>query len=344
MKYIFYSFVSLLLFSCSQAEDSEVTVVESFPVTGKLISTVISVPPVILAPANMCISGDKLIIFYTKKDTVLDIFQLPECKYLFSTGVRGRGPDDFLGECDVRSLQPAENGFSIISGYGLLRRFIIREKNIFAVSNKNINTDFIALPVNGFNTVNDTLSIAFSDFEYNEGNEFVQINTETGKSRFFSPFPVWSSAVWAKQSKAFAYIKNTVPHPSGTKFASFYVFFKRWRIYDSNTKLLKDIAVNIHPYAINHDFYQRTIYYYNYPRASDEYIYVLCKDGKASENSDNETKLQVWDWNGNPVASLILDRKIDFFAVYEKERKIYAVNTDEEHEDKIYVYSITLSS
>jgi hypothetical protein len=49
------------------------------------------VPPVILAPKNMCISDDKLIIFYDKKDTVLDIFQLPECKYLFSAGIKGRG-------------------------------------------------------------------------------------------------------------------------------------------------------------------------------------------------------------------------------------------------------------
>jgi hypothetical protein len=290
----------------------------------------------------MCISGDKLIIFYYKKDTVLDIFQLPECKYLFSAGIRGGGPNDFPGECDVRSFQSTENGFSIIADYGLLRKFIIdvRKKNIFAVDNKSINTDFLALPINGFNTVNDTLSVAFSDLEYNEGYEFVQINTKTGKNRFFSLFPDWSSTIWAKQSKAFAYIKNTVPHPSGTKFASFYGYFKRWRIYDSNTVLLKDIAVNIPPYNINDDFYQRMVYYYSYPRASDKYIYVLCKDRKADENSDNETKLQVWDWNGNPVANLILDRKTDFFAVYEKERKIYTVNADEEHENKIYVYSI----
>lgn len=103
---------------------------------------------------------------------------------------------------------------------------------------------------------------------------------------------------------------------------------------------MKDIAVNIYPYTVNDDFYQRTVYYYNYPRASDKYIYVLCMDSKAGENNVNETKLQVWDWNGNPVACLILDRKIDFFAVYEKERKIYTVNADEEHEDKIYMYSI----
>jgi hypothetical protein len=223
MKYAFYSFVLSVLFSCRQAENSETVIIESFPLTAKLTSTVIPVPPVILAPVNMCISGDKLIIFYTKKTTALDIFQLPECKYLFSTGVRGRGPDDFLGECDVRSFQPAENGFSIIADYGLLRRFVIdvEKKNIFAVDNKNINTDFLALPVNGFNTLNDTLSIAVSDLENNEGYEFVQINTETGKNRLFSPFPAWSDRLWVKQSKAFAYVKNTVPHPSGTNLHLF---------------------------------------------------------------------------------------------------------------------------
>jgi hypothetical protein len=292
----------------------------------------------------MCISGDKLIILYQKKDTALDIFQLPECKYLFSAGQKGRGPNDFSGQCDIRSLQFTENGFSIIEDYGLLRKFIIDDKgkNISTVNHKNINTDFLTLPINGFNTINDTLSIAFSniDIKYNEGYEFVRINTKTGTNRLFSPFPDWNKTIWAKNHKAFAYIKNTVPHPSGTKFAVFYAFFKRWRIYNSKTELVKDIAVNIHPYAVNDDLSQRIIYYYNYPRASDKYIYVLCKDRKANENIDNETKLQVWDWDGNPVADLILDKKIDFFVVSEKYQKIYTVNVDEEHEDKIYVYSI----
>jgi hypothetical protein len=98
--------------------------------------------------------------------------------------------------------------------------------------------------------------------------------------------------------------------------------------------------VNIDPYYIDDDFHQRMIYYYNYPRASDKYIYVLCKDSKVSDDYGEETKLQIWDWDGNPVANLILDRKIDFFIIYEEEQKIYAINVDEGHEDKIYVYSI----
>jgi hypothetical protein len=42
-----------------------------------LKSEIITVPPILLAPSNICVSADKLISLSVKKDTVFDFFQLP---------------------------------------------------------------------------------------------------------------------------------------------------------------------------------------------------------------------------------------------------------------------------
>jgi hypothetical protein len=59
---------------------------------------------------------------------------------------------------------------------------------------------------------------------------------------------------------------------------------------------------------------------------------VLCKNQKYTDINNN-TELQVWNWNGNPIAIFNLDQKIDLFVISENERRIYALNTDEGHTD-----------
>jgi hypothetical protein len=350
MKNVMYLFALLLTVSCKQGNINEIkpTVINTFPVKKELKSTVITVPPIILAPANMCVSEDKLIIIYQKKDTILDFFQLPECEYLFSDGIRGGGPDDFPPDFDTRFFQPEKNELEIITGYGLLKRFIIDYKNKKIVNikgkNRQINTEYLGYPTNGFTILNDTLSFGFSQFIDNDGSEFVMINTETNKNLPFGTYPDWTDKMWAKEkeTKPFLYLKNTATHPSGTKFAAFYGFFKRWRIYDNKTNPIRELWINVPPYSenINEDVFERMVYYNTYPRATSEYIYAVCKNRTYSDGSATDTELQVWDWNGNPVAVFTLDNKIDLFTISEKERKIYALNNDEGNEDKIYVYSI----
>jgi hypothetical protein len=184
-----------------------------------------------------------------------------------------------------------------------------------------------------------------TNIDNNHDFEFVQIDKTTNKNTLFSPFPKWINKSWAEEMKPFVYIKNTVVHPSGTKFASFYAFFKHWRLYDNETKLVRDISVQIPPYSdeIEEVPLERMVYYRGYPQASEKYIYVLCKNQKYTDINNN-TELQVWTWNGNPIAIFNLDQKIDLFVISENERRIYALNTDEGHEDKIYVYSIPISN
>ncbi|MDR1129952.1 MAG: TolB-like 6-bladed beta-propeller domain-containing protein [Prevotellaceae bacterium] len=348
MRNMLYSFVLLLVISCNHGNINEIVpvIITEFPAVKKeLKAKVISVPPVIMTPANLCISDDKLIIIYNKKDTVLDFFQLPECKYLFGAGIRGGGPDDFSPDYDSRFLHFEGNEFNIFSSDGLLKRFTVdyKSKRIYTNKSKNqrLNTDHLGYPVNRFNILNDTLCFCMSQIADNEGFELVMINTKTKRNLQFSPYPDWLGKVWLKDNIPFVYVKNMTSHPSGTKFASFYAYFKRWRIYDYKTNLIREIHVEVPPYSksVNENTSERMAYY-GYSCSTAEYIYVECRNRKVSDKPASDTEIQVWDWDGNPVAVYTLDKKISLFTISEKERKIYALTNEEEDEDKIYVYSI----
>jgi hypothetical protein len=341
MKYLIYLLIPCLLISCKSKDENNLnSTVLAFPVTEKLKATIITVPPVLLYPSNMCISGDKMVILSIKEDTLFRFFQLPECVFLFGAGIRGGGPHDFPSDIDISYLQPTQKGFNVVVEMGLFREMEICNNSIIKSKERIINTDFIHFPINGFKKLNDTLSICMPDLS-NRDFEYVLINSSKNTNRLFSPYPMWVNKQWINEMKPFIYIKHTVVHPSKTKFASFYAFFKHWRIY-TEINMTHDISVDISPCSndIEESLNERMVYYKSYPYASNEYIYTLCKNLKYSNNSYNTTELQIWKWDGNPVANYILDKKIDLFTVSEKDRKLYALNKDEGNEDKIYVYSI----
>jgi hypothetical protein len=190
--------------------------------------------------------------------------------------------------------------------------------------------------------LNNQLFICMADVSNHNDFEYVLVNVENKNNKAFSRYPNWTNQGWVEEMKPFVYIKNTAVHPDGTKFASFYAFFKKWRIYDYYGNLQMNISANIEPYQPNivQDVNDRMVYYYGYPYTTKEYIYVLCKNSLYADHKKDFTELQVWNWEGVPKAIFQLDKKIDLFTISEKEKKIYALNKDEGNEDKIYVYSL----
>ena len=61
-------------------------------------------------------------------------------------------------------------------------------------------------------------------------------------------------------------------------------------------------------------------------------IYVLANE------LDGWKYLQIWSWEGVPIAHYILDQSVDTFVVSEKYKKIYAISTD--RDNVIYTYEL----
>lgn len=335
MKHPFW-FILLIYCSCQTTENKSdtATVVNRFPVEAELTAEVITIPPIAMTPFNIFTTEDKLVMYNLQKDSIFDVFSLPECNYLFSSGYKGEGPNDFL-DVDRRLFVPGKNGFKVFfQSHKELKEVRFREKSLEIIKDSTLKFEIDQYPVNGFTPLNDSTYIYWSGFE--KETEYDLLHKHTKEAIPFSPYPQWTKQENA--DRLFTYIKNMTAKPDGKRFAAFYGYFKRFRIYDDKGNLIKDISLEIEPYApdFESEVNNRMVYYFAYPKSSDEYIYALCKNAKADAEAIPE--LQIWRWDGTPVGRYKLDRPVTLFSISEKYGKMYAVNG--ENEEEIYAFPL----
>ena len=110
-------------------------------------------------------------------------------------------------------------------------------------------------------------------------------------------------------------------------------------IYNSNCTIEKKILLEKQK-----DFFdgkwitKNPIKYYTCVRATNEYLFVLCHNEHTQNLPNNKPTLEIWDWNGNPIAYLKLDQPICSFDVTDDNSKIYATSFNDM--DKIFLYKI----
>jgi len=148
--------------------------------------------------------------------------------------------------------------------------------------------------------------------------------------------------------KFILFSKTNSARPDGTMFASFYSYFNRFKIYNSDFKLIKNVEVYDpslpDPNVLQTiDNPERIIFRY-VRRASDDFIFTHGMNETSESLWDDPipsitTFVEVWDWDGNQLFRAHFDRKIVRFAVAENSGKIYALGA--EPFDEIYVYDIS---
>ncbi len=330
--------IAIVFCGCKGINDRDV-VIREFPKESLLSSEIIYVPPVLLSPENMVIYGNHMLVLDSRKDTLFSIFELPSCRFLGGAGLKGRGPGEF-SIADARSLTADKDGIFLFDGGGanqIKRIHIVDDKLSFETSAyiKSLT------PVNGFLDLgNDEICYAPYDVDMKNDLEYVIMNIKDGSVKEVSPYPGLTNNYANGVERMFAYLKNGVVKPDKSRFASFYVRFKFLRIHDAEGEVLKNVNVEIEPYnkTYDSDYTKRFIAYGSYPKATDKYIYVFCANRYADDLPAGRTELQIWDWDGMPVAKYVLDQRLDCFAISERDGLLYAINNLEE--DRIYTYQI----
>lgn len=338
MKQLAILLITCTLFSCDTPDTA--TVVTRLPAVDTLHSRPIPISEsVVLSPSNMCMTGDRLVVYSEGKDTLFDIFRMPDGEWVGHGGLSGRGPGDFT--LLERSLMaPTDNGFTVAMTDRLADVSVADDQIRIVRSRPLFNASFQHLFANRLRPIDDSMCFYLNDaLSATDGMQFTLLNLNTLECSRFSPWPRhWLSGEIAAGTETSAFVCNPVTRPDGERFAVFYVLFKRFRIFKADGTLLHDIAVEEPPFGnrFTTDYSVPLRYYYDYPQATEDYIYVTCLNAGDEWTDRPDVELQVWDWNGTPVARYLLDRNIALTALPESGDRLYGMSYD----GQLYVYDL----
>ena len=126
MRHLILLICILCLFACENTKtDNRDIIVEQLPSVKNLTSQSLTIPPILLRPVKTCIVDSILIVAQSRPDSIYSIFQLPDCKYLMSFGIKGRGPNEFYN---------SNPGFTLAAVYS--------DQASFAVNNMRNNIQY----------------------------------------------------------------------------------------------------------------------------------------------------------------------------------------------------------
>lgn len=316
----------ILLCGCSD-KNGQVSRYSGFEQSVSVKSSSAEVPPVLLYPRSLFLSGNRLIVLNEKTDTLFQVFSVPELEYQGQFGIKGEGPADF----QLPSIQPVgytESGF-ILNDMDRLK-YISWETSGPRVTSRSLPYDFRYF--NGLVALKDSTYCCDAGFE---DEHELRLLYPDGREEVFGTYPEEVAPrfkdVLARNQ---AYTHLQVAKPDGTRVAVFYQHLRRYRIYKADGGLDTDNVLDILPSQelpdMNDDErYIHPICLY----ATDRYIYSLNLDMTAAEigNKERNPSIQLFDWEGRPVKQYQLDRFISSFTVDEPDGVVYGVFVDDEN-------------
>ena len=307
----------------------EVREVASFPLESSLVADSVSIPPVAYSPFKMFIEPDRLVLFSLGKRPLFDFFSFPGLEYLYSYGDIGNARNEF-SQFDSNITHVSGNCYRVYQQYKKkIVEITLTEKGVVLTDELDVKIDGM---LSGFSFLEKERFLSFP--WQGENAEYVIWNAETLTPSPFGEFPQYEDLSTGQDANRI-FVRSPYPCPDGSRFVSFYGFFPRFRIYTSDGKLQTDVLLTqgtvdkVLPSGV-----RNRKYYATKAVATASRFYVL---SNVYELKDRIPVLQIWDWEGRPLAQYRLDRDWSCFSVSESEHRIYAVSSTAV--DKIYVYS-----
>ncbi|MGI5833927.1 MAG: hypothetical protein ACOX59_04850 [Bacteroidales bacterium] len=324
MKNLIYLLPLLLLFSCREKSVTTITVA-GFPSTIELEAKTLETDTAILAPSEMFILNDQLWILQSRNNPLFWVYSLDKGNFLYSTGYKGHSSNEFIHPGFMTIQLINEHTFTMLDNSFLKTIEVSKDGILNVLKTESI---FDLRPINGFVRLNDSLYCAFADCATGTESDFEYRikNRNTNKESKFSEYPVLFNFEEKGDERCQLYYKYLVANAKENKFAAFYGYFNYIRIF-KDLELEKEIFIEAIPFKADRENRKN---YYKKPYSSEEFIYAPCFSDK----------IQVWDWEGQPIALLTLEHSFFRFTIDEKRQKLYTISLGEENENKIRVYDI----
>lgn len=341
--------VVIILCATISCNNNSFETFKKFPDETHLKHELIKTPAVLNYVGEIVLLNNIVLTLDMKADTFFQAFQYPNFKYIGGFISRGNGPKEE------------------IFIYPFFRQ--IDKNTILYNTPKNIKTAV-------FDTVNEEIKILKEielpsnmaslqqvfclnktlfgwKLEGSQNREFIKIKykRKTTTINFGPSFPSLKEKV-PPEMKNLVFGKIITVKPDKTLFASVYDKFPILRIYNTDGSLNKELRFSngqSFPHALiqksssQSDFYN-IMQNYRKIKSTDNYIYALYigkvnKEIGEEMGDDSSNEIHVWDWQGNPVKKVILDKKIFSFIVTSNDE--YLICSSVRNIDSFYRYPLS---
>lgn len=324
--------------------------IKEFPKSIKLLHEEIKTSPKLYLPVGILILDSVVLTLDLKADTLFQAFDLLTFENLGGFINRGHGPNEeyFVDPY----IQPLPNN-----------QFMFRNSTSIIFLRFNTETDSIEyiddikLPEEIFDLAHFfKLSKKIIGFKSNSPTtkEFVSYDIVNNEIKDFGgDYPIINKNIKITPiDKSRIFAKISTVKPDGKAFASVHDKFPILRIYSNTGELKKDIRLHNNqsfPYALidkepSISEINNIMQNYRMVKSTNNFIYALYI-GEKNKNlepglNDFSNIVHVWDWDGNPIMRLILDRKIFTFDVDKNDD--YLICTSLEKLNALYKYTINI--
>lgn len=329
----------MFLFICLGCKKNPDTVVHlsvaDFPKESDLLADSLLVNQTILSPMGLAVTDSFLVVNNYKKSICFDCFSLLEGNYLYSDIEKGNGPNDLVA-FDALSIASGMQGFNVaLQGVPQMKYIHVRADGMRVESSPVL--DLKGMPLRNLTLLADSTFVASNS---SSAVSELQLYDPKQKKRIeFGQYPDYKDIDLTNEvDRIFVGQKCITAHSAMNKFALFYVWFKEFKIYNSRGELLKHVFIDIPPEiaAFEKEMDRRTIAY-SQVVSTEKYIYAVFRNTRKGEKDQN--CVHVWNWDGEAVASLRTDIRLQFIAVDRSDGVLYATSPSRSED---YMYKFTL--
>lgn len=291
---------------------------------------------------------DSLFVLSTIQDTLIHIYDTDE-NFISSFGKIGRGPNEFSNVPFINFASSKDNFNSIYSLDRQLLKVNVINLNSSIVENKLIMDNEIELP----SELVGTQTVFFVDDEKIIGiydDKFYRALDQRRGGFYYFPYSETFEIIELHNLQIDPYevmpatninSRIAVSSPDGSKFAIVLTYSPLLEIFDTGSTTPKRYYLgsttpqNIFELESFKD--EELIEYYTFIDSSDKYIYLLFSGNHYSE-TPLENKIQVIDWDGNPIKEYIIPQNygLNMFKVDEENSTIYGLSYSN---DAIYKFN-----
>jgi len=318
----------IINYSCKSPTDDFETL-SGFDKTILLDARQIPLDKTILRPSKVIVSEKAIVIFDDVEDgDLFKVFDLKNYKSFLSFGRKGNGPDE-LKSVMGNLIQKTNQGFEVYD-IDKIYEYIFQNDSIYLSNTRQL--PLLGGIYNGVLQINDSIIIADNFMGSKDDFEHIVINQQSGEIiKGFGTYPNYKLKSKEVGVKELAFMKSLVSNQSKERIAVFYSNFNRIKIYDFEFNKLRDIVImSNNTKTYNPKNRKENIVYNVLPVATDKYIFSLNIGMSKKEYFGNlnsaKPYINVWDWEGNPIARLKLDRAIAAFDVSSDNQKIYGTS------------------